>query len=83
MPEQDRDEIIRIAKTHPEVISLHELRTRTSGKDVFIQLHLEMNGEITLNTAHRIADEVEEEIRQAFPGADILIHQDPYDDTVK
>lgn len=83
MPEDDRDRIIEIAKQHPEVVSLHELRTRTSGKDVFIQLHLEMNGEITLNTAHRIADEVEEEIRQAFPGADILIHQDPYDDTVK
>ena len=83
MPESDRDRIIRIAKQHPEVVSLHELRTRTSGKDIFIQMHLEMNGEITLNTAHRIADEVEDEIRQAFPGADILIHQDPYDDTVK
>ena len=83
LPEQDRDTIITIARQHPEVVSLHELRTRTSGKDVFIQLHLEMNGEITLNVAHRIADEVEEEIRQAFPGADILIHQDPYDDTVK
>lgn len=83
LPDDDRDRIIGIAKQHPEVVSLHELRTRTSGKDVFIQLHLEMNGEITLNTAHRIADEVEEEIRQAFPGADILIHQDPYDDTVK
>ena len=83
LPDEDRDRIITIAKQHPEVVSLHELRTRTSGKDVFIQLHLEMNGEITLNTAHRIADEVEEEIRQAFPGADILIHQDPYDDTVK
>jgi len=83
LPERDRDTIIKIAKQHPEVISLHELRTRTSGKDVFIQLHLEMNGEITLSTAHRIADEVEEEIRQAFPGADILIHQDPYDDRMK
>ncbi|MBF8270281.1 MAG: divalent metal cation transporter FieF, partial [Gammaproteobacteria bacterium] len=45
-----------------------------------IQLHLEMDGAISLNRAHSIADEVEHEIRDAFPGADILIHQDPYDD---
>lgn len=79
LPDEDRNRITRIAMSHPEVISLHELRTRASGKDIFIQLHLEMDGEITLNKAHRIADEVEEELRQAFPESDIIIHEDPFD----
>lgn len=77
LPEQDREKIIRIAKAHPEVKDLHELRTRASGKDVFIQMHLEMDGDIPLITAHAIADEVEMELNAEFPNADIIIHQDP------
>ena len=77
LPEQDREKIINIAMSHPEVKNLHELRTRSSGKDVFIQMHLEMNGQIPLITAHTIADEVERELNAVFPNADIIIHQDP------
>ena len=80
LPDTDREKIIAIATQHPEVRSLHQLRTRASGKDIFIQLHLEMDGAISLNRAHGIADEVEHEIQDAYPGADILIHQDPYND---
>ena len=80
LPDTDREKISSIAMRHPEVRSLHELRTRASGKDIFIQLHLELDGEISLHRAHMIADEVEHEIRASFPGADILIHQDPYND---
>ena len=77
LPERDRERIITIAMSHPEVKSLHELRTRSSGKDVFIQMHLEMDGDIPLLTAHSIADEVEAELLAVFPNADIIIHQDP------
>lgn len=77
LPEQDREKIITIAMSHPEVKNLHELRTRSSGKDVFIQMHLEMDGDIPLLTAHTIADEVEGELLAVFPNADIIIHEDP------
>ena len=77
LPEQDRERIITITMSHPEVKNLHELRTRSSGKDVFIQMHLEMDGDIPLLTAHAIADEVEGELLAVFPNADIIIHQDP------
>lgn len=77
LPEVDRERIKKIAMKHSEVKNLHELRTRASGKDVFIQLHLEMDGAIALLKAHTIADEVERELREAFPNADIIIHEDP------
>ena len=77
LPEPDREKIISIAMRHPEVKNLHELRTRSSGKDVFIQMHLEMDGDIPLVMAHSIADEVERELFAEFPNADIIIHQDP------
>ncbi|TAJ94282.1 MAG: cation diffusion facilitator family transporter [Gammaproteobacteria bacterium] len=77
LPEADRQRIIQLAIGHREVRDLHELRTRMAGQDLFIQLHLVLDRGISLFDAHRIADEVEMELRRAFPNADILIHQDP------
>lgn len=77
LPEADRQRIIQLATSHSEVRDLHELRTRMAGQDLFIQLHLVLDRGIPLLDAHRIADEVELELRRAFPNADILIHQDP------
>ncbi|MBO6678513.1 cation diffusion facilitator family transporter [Parvibaculum sp.] len=75
--EEERERIKEIARQHPEVVNLHELKTRTSGIYTFIQFHLEMDGAITLTEAHRIAEEVEREVMEAFPGSEVLIHQDP------
>ena len=43
----------------------------------FIQLHLELDGDMPLSEAHEIADEVEERIKERYTGAEVLIHQDP------
>ncbi len=77
LPGEERRRIKKIVLAHPEVKGMHDLRTRRSGTTVFIQLHLEMDDNLPLIEAHRIADEVEAEIRAAFPGAEIIIHQDP------
>ncbi len=78
IPDSERDRIRRIALTHPAVRNLHDLRTRTSGHTTFIQLHLEVPGTLSLTRAHRIADQVETEIRRAFPEAEVIIHEDPH-----
>ena len=72
-----RMRVTNIASMHPKVHGIHELRTRSSGLRKFIQLHLELDGEMTLNHAHSVADEVEDSILKEFPEAEILIHQDP------
>jgi ferrous-iron efflux pump FieF len=43
----------------------------------FIQLHLELDDNLTLMEAHSIADEVEASILAEFPGAEVIIHEDP------
>jgi len=77
LSDEDRERIKTIALEHPEVVNLHDLRTRTSGAHSFIQFHLELDRDITLMAAHRISDEVEMKVMQAFPGAEVIIHQDP------
>lgn len=77
LSDEDRERIKAIALGHPEVVNLHDLRTRASGVHTFIQFHLELDRAITLLAAHRISDEVERAVMKAFPGAEVLIHQDP------
>ncbi len=76
-PEDERARITEIALSHSEVSGMHELRTRRAGLQQFIQLHLVIDGGKSLSEAHAIADEVEALIREAYPGAEVMIHQDP------
>lgn len=77
LPDQDRARIREIALAHPRVRDMHDLRSRTTGTMTFIQLHLELDGKMKLAEAHEISDAVEADIRAAYPGAEIIIHQDP------
>lgn len=78
LPEEEQGKIERIAMEHVEVLGVHELRTRQSGRVKIIQLHLELDGNMPLWQAHDICDEVEQEIKSEFPNADVLLHQDPF-----
>jgi ferrous-iron efflux pump FieF len=77
LTDAERARIKEIVKKHAEVLSMHDLRTRRAGHASFIQLHLVLPTEMTLKVAHRISDAVEADLMAAFPGAEILIHQDP------
>ncbi len=77
LPREDRLRIEEIALSNPQVHTIHDLRTRTAGRTVFIQFHLEIPGDMPLRQAHDIADGVELAIAAEFPDAEVLIHQDP------
>lgn len=77
MSVEDREKIFNLVMESPGVRGLHEMRTRTSGRDCFIQMHIEVDGDLTVHKAHFIGDEVEAIIGEEFPEADILIHIDP------
>nr|WP_298682212.1 cation diffusion facilitator family transporter [uncultured Dongia sp.] len=78
MSDSERARIMEIVKRHPQALNLHDLRTRAAGQDVFIQFHLELPDDISLMAAHVISDAVEAALQTEFPGAEIIIHQDPH-----
>lgn len=78
LPTKSRRRIESIIAGHPQVLGFHDVRTRSSGYTEFIQLHLELDPQLTLLEAHAISEEVEREVRNAFPRAEVLIHVDPY-----
>ncbi len=77
LPDDEREKIRAIAQSHPDVVAAHDLRTRIAGPTAFIQIHIEMDGALNLLQAHEISDAVEARLRAAYPGAEIIIHQDP------
>ena len=77
LPDDEREKIRAIVQSHPDVTAAHDLRTRVAGPTAFIQIHIEMDGELSLIQAHEISDEVERRLRAAYPHAEIIIHQDP------
>ena len=81
LPADILQKIQETAMSHPEVTGTHDMRTRQAGHTRFVQLHLELDEDMSLKKAHSIADQVEAEIKVFLPGAEVLIHQDPADDS--
>lgn len=77
LPEAERQRIGAVLTSHAEVRSFHDLRTRQSGTQVFIQVHIDLDPAMSLMRSHEISDEVEALLHRAFPGSEVLIHQDP------
>lgn len=77
LDDEDRQKIRNIVMAHSEVLGFHDLRTRSSGIHVFIQFHLELDGDMRLKQAHDISEAVELELMEAFPNAEVIIHEDP------
>jgi ferrous-iron efflux pump FieF len=78
LPSETRRQIRAIAAGHVAVRGVHDIRTRSAGATQFIQLHLELDPQLTLKQVHDISNEVERQVLEAFPAAEVLIHADPY-----
>jgi len=65
-----------IARTWPGVHGFHDLKTRTAGSRVFVNLHIELDGKQSLRDAHAISAALRRAILNAYPQADVIIHKD-------
>jgi ferrous-iron efflux pump FieF len=78
LPDEERRQIAEIVAAHASVISMHDLKTRRAGLRRFVQFHIELDPGMTVKTAHDVMAELDKHIREAFPGANVIIHGDPY-----
>jgi ferrous-iron efflux pump FieF len=77
LSDEELAQIRTIVLTHNQAIGIHELRTRQSGVQKFIQFHLELSDDLSLLEAHSIGDEIEARICNALAPCEVFIHQDP------
>lgn len=77
LPDEARARIVALMTEDPRLTDVHQLRTRASGPIVHIQMHADLDPELSLETAHQVVVAAERRVLQAFPSADIIIHADP------
>lgn len=77
LPTEERRQIKRIILDNQDVRGLHDLRTRSAGARRFIELHLEIDGGLSLKQSHEITDRIEAALMEEFPSAEVIIHQEP------
>ena len=72
-----RERLIARVEQIPGVLNCHRVRVRGSGAQCFIDLHVLMDSNKTLQEAHHLTDIIEVAIRELAPGADIIVHPEP------
>jgi ferrous-iron efflux pump FieF len=77
LPGETTQHMYVLATSVPGVLGAHDLRTRISGTRWFVQLHLELPGDMSLSVAHAHCVEVEKAIHEHYPRAEVLVHADP------
>lgn len=68
--------IAAIARDWPGVHGFHDLKTRTAGARIFVNLHIELDGDQSLRDAHEIGASLRRRIIETYPQADVIIHKD-------
>ncbi len=76
---EQREEFVNLAKSIPGVENVHHLMCEYSGPQLVLDMHINVNGNLTLNESHAIADQVIEAL-EALPDVDrAYIHVEPHD----
>ncbi|MDA8125407.1 MAG: cation diffusion facilitator family transporter [Deltaproteobacteria bacterium] len=79
LPPEEETEIRRLIAAHfPVIHGYHQLRTRKAGPFRFVEVHIQVDGQMSVETAHRLNQELVREIRERFPHVTVTVHTEPY-----
>ncbi len=83
LEKEDVDKIKVLLESEKRITDYHFLKTRVSGSDIFISVHIVFNVSISLYDAHLVSDDIERQFKELFPTKEVhsIIHLDPYDDS--
>ena len=77
LPPADRARIVELLTADSRLTDVHQLRTRASGPYVHMQMHVDLDPDLSLEVAHEVVVAGERRVLAEFPQADIIIHADP------
>lgn len=77
LPAEVTREFAEVVGSDKRILGFHDVKTRQSGTSFFFQLHIEVDGSLSLREAHEIAEELEQRVSERWPGSECLVHLDP------
>ncbi len=79
LPEEEEWIRNELAKLNPPIRGFHHLRTRKSGHTRFVELHILLNKDMSLEESHRISEKITRSIQDKFPDTQVIVHEEPCD----
>jgi len=80
LPKDEEDEIVSCLKRHSgQLAGFHKIRTRKAGSQRYIDFHLVVSKHINVERAHRLCDQLEQEIEARLSDTSVTIHVEPCD----
>jgi cation diffusion facilitator family transporter len=80
LPEEEEYWIHELIKSHGnDIHGFHDLRTRKAGGFRFVEFHIKVDPEMTVEDSHRITEQIADAIEKQFPGTSVTIHTEPCD----
>lgn len=83
LPDIEIEKITEVLKAYPEILGYHKLRTRKSGQNREIDIHIEIEKDASLVQAHNICSNIEVEIGRILPNSSVTIHAEPLEDKLQ
>ncbi len=79
----DPNKVQQLVLSVPGVLDCHKIRSRGMSDHIFIDLHIQVNPELTVKEAHQISYAVEEKLENAFEGrvSEVLVHIEEYEES--
>jgi divalent metal cation (Fe/Co/Zn/Cd) transporter len=74
----ENEEYDRLVDTLRQLeVSFHNLKTRSAGHYRFVEFHMEMQGNVELESVHNFCDAIEEKLKKEFRNLEVIIHVEP------
>ena len=83
LPPEEEQAITAILTAYPDVLGFHKLRTRKSGSHRHVDVHVQIADTHTFVEAHRLTEDLEDQLRVALPNLHPIIHIEPYEEEVR
>jgi len=80
LPDDEIEVVEDILRSDSRVLSYHKLRSRKSGGERHVDVHIQVDDDLTLRAAHSLTEDLEDRIREALPGMEVVIHTEPFEE---
>lgn len=74
---ENRNRIINILNREKSIIGFKDMKTRRSGERIFVQIHLQIDKNLSFNDVHNIVKKLEKEVENNIENSEIIIHACP------
>ncbi len=80
LPASELQAVEDVLNAEKRVLSFHKLRTRKAGSQRHVDVHIQVDDDMSLRDAHQLTEELEDRLREALPNVEAMIHTEPYEE---